>query len=176
MVAASAVAATITTIIMGSYSDVKGKRKPLMLIGFIAWAITTAIFPLAAFLTPIILAVTFAILFDCIMTFFGSKAYDSTFNAYITDITTVENRGKASGLIQIMTLISILIVYGVSGFIILAYGYFIFFYFVGILVGVFGILGTLLAKEPENLIPLNHFSLCNNKNTIKFFTLFKKTQ
>jgi MFS family permease len=152
---------------MGSYSDVKGKRKALMVIGFIAWSITTAIFPLAAFMTPIILAVAFAILFDCIMTFFGSTAYDATFNAYITDITTVENRGKASGLIQIMTLISILIVYGVSGFIILAFGYFIFFYFVGILVGIFGIIGALLAKEPVNLTPLNIRYLEHIKNTFK---------
>jgi MFS family permease len=167
MVAASAIAATITTIVMGSYSDVKGKRKPLMVIGFVAWAITTAIFPLAAFLTPIILAVTFAILFDCIMTFFGSTAYDATFNAYITDITTLENRGKASGVVQIMTLISILIVYGVSGFIIVLYGYFIFFYFVGILVGIFGILGALLAKEPENLNPLNIKYSEHIKNTFK---------
>ena len=167
MVAASAIAATITTIVMGSYSDVKGKRKPLMVIGFVAWAITTAIFPFAAFLTPIILAVIFAILFDCIMTFFGSTAYDATFNAYITDITTIENRGKASGVVQIMTLISILIVYGVSGFIILAYGYFIFFYFVGILVGIFGILGALLAKESENLNPLNIKYSEHIKNTFK---------
>jgi MFS family permease len=167
MVAASAIAATITTIVMGSYSDVKGKRKPLMVIGFVAWAITTAIFPLAAFLTPIILAVIFAILFDCIMTFFGSTAYDATFNAYITDITTIENRGRASGVVQIMTLISILIVYGVSGFIIVAYGYFIFFYFVGILVGIFGILGALLAKESENLNPLNIKYSEHIKNTFK---------
>jgi MFS family permease len=35
MVAASAIVATITSILMGSYSDVKGKRRSLMLIGFI---------------------------------------------------------------------------------------------------------------------------------------------
>ena len=42
MVAASAIAATITSIIMGAYSDVKGKRRPFLLIGFICWTITTA--------------------------------------------------------------------------------------------------------------------------------------
>jgi MFS family permease len=151
MVAASAITATITSIVMGAFSDRRAKRKPFLIAGFILWTITTAIFPLAAFVYPIILAVVFAIMFDCIMTFFGSTAYDATFNAYVTDITTLENRGKAVGVVEVMTLIAILIVYGISGFIILAYGYYNFFYIVGILVGIFGITGAIFAKEPENL-------------------------
>jgi len=155
MVAASAAVATITTIFMGSLSDIKGKRKIFLLVGYIAWTVTTAIFPLAALLRPVAIAVFIAILFDCIMTFFGSTAYDATFNAYVTDVTTLENRGKAVGLVQIMTLLAALLTYGASGFIIKWFGYFIFFYIVGALVGVFGVTGAILAPEPENLKPLN---------------------
>lgn len=155
MVAASAAVATITTIFMGSLSDIKGKRKTFLLIGYIAWTITTAMFPLAALLRPVVIAVLIAILFDCIMTFFGSTAYDATFNAYVTDVTTLENRGKAVGLAQIMTLLAALLTYGASGFIIEWFGYFIFFYIVGALVGVFGVTGAILAPEPQNLKPLN---------------------
>ena len=64
MVAVTTIVGTIAAIIMGSYSDVKGKRKPIIFISFICWGITTAMFPLAAFFRPIILAVFIAILFD----------------------------------------------------------------------------------------------------------------
>ena len=149
MVAASAIVATLTSIFMGSLSDVLGKRKIFLIIGYSLWALTTAIFPLAALFRPIVVAVTTAILFDCIMTFFGSTAYDATFNAYVTDITTLENRGKAMSIVEIMTLLAVLITYGASGFIIESYGYFIYFYIVGVLVGSFGVLGAILAREPE---------------------------
>ena len=155
MVAASAVAATITSIFMGALSDVKGKRKIFLKVGFLFWAITTAIFPLAGIFRPVILAVIIAILFDCIMTFFGSTAYDATFNAYVTDVTTLENRGKIMGIVEIMTLVAVLLIYGAAGFIIEDFGYFIFFYIVGALVGIFGVIGAFIAPEPENIKPLN---------------------
>jgi len=155
MVAASAVVATITSILIGALSDVKGKRKIFLLIGYTFWAITTAIFPFAGVLKPVIVAVTVAIIFDCIMTFFGSTGYDATFNAYVTDVTTLSNRGKAVSIVQLMSLVATLITYGLSGFIITMFGYFFFFYFVGALVGLFGITGALLAPEPETLKPLN---------------------
>ncbi|MHA1231105.1 MAG: MFS transporter [Candidatus Helarchaeota archaeon] len=154
MVAASAIVATITSILMGAWSDVSGKRKPFLLIGFILWTITTAIFPLAGLLQPIIIAVIISILFDCIMTFFGSTAYDAAFNAYVADVTTLENRGKAMSIVEIMTLASILLIYGAAGFLIDIFGYYFFFYIVGILVGIFGITGAFLSKKVE-LPPLN---------------------
>ncbi|TFG02793.1 MAG: MFS transporter, partial [Promethearchaeota archaeon] len=167
MVALSTIVGTIATIIMGSYSDVKGKRKVIILVGFIFWAITTVLFPFAAFLRPILLAVAIAILFDCIMTFFGATAYNAGFNAYVTDATTIENRGKAMGITQIMFLIAILIVYGAAGFLITWFGYFIFFYIVGILVAICGIVGCIVMKEPTNIQPLNISTYVHIKNTFK---------
>ena len=149
MVSASAVVATITTIIMGSLSDVLGKRKIFLLVGYTFWAITTAIFPLAGLFRPVIVAVAIAIIFDCIMTFFGSTAYDATFNAYVTDVTTLSNRGRAVSIVSIMSLVAILVTYGASGFIISWYGYYAYFYIVGALVGGLGIIGAVLAPEPK---------------------------
>jgi len=112
-------------------------------------------FPFAALVRPIVMAVLIAILFDCIMTYFGATAYDAAFIAYITDATTLENRGRAVGILEITTLLSTLLIYGASGFIVLAYGYYFFFILVGVLTGVIGVTGALLVKDPENLKPLN---------------------
>ena len=103
MVAASAVVATLTTIIMGWVTDRVGKRRPFMVYGYIIWGVSVMIF---ALFTPdnmqnifhtdrnkaIILASVFIVIADCVMTFFGSTANDAAFNAWVTDNTTVSNR------------------------------------------------------------------------------------
>lgn len=155
MVMITAAVSTFTAIFMGALSDIKGKRRPFMLYCFIFWAFTTALFPFAAFITSILIAVTVAILFDSIMSFFGATAYDAAYRAYVIDITTLENRGKAVAINEIMTLVSTLIVYGASGFIIEAFGYYFFFILIGIITAIIGITGSLLAKDSETLQPLN---------------------
>lgn len=167
LVAVTTVVGTIAAIIMGSYSDVKGKRKTIIFVSFIFWGITTAMFPLAAFFRPIILAVLIAILFDSIMTFFGSTALNAGFNAYVTDVTTEENRGKVMGIVQVVFLIALIITYGVSGFFIQAYGYFTYFYIVGIVVGVIGIIGSFLIEDSKDLKPLNISVYVHIKNTFR---------
>ena len=44
MVAASAAAATITTLLMGALSDRVGRRKPFICAGYILWGISTTAF------------------------------------------------------------------------------------------------------------------------------------
>ena len=151
MVAASAIAATLTTVLMGTLSDRSrtrwGRRKPFILFGYLAWGILTALFPSAAFFRPVTLAIEMAILFDCIMTFFGSTANDASLNAYITDITTNENRGRVMGVVEILTWVAILIVYGGAGLIIQAFGYYSFFYIIGGLVFILGLIGSSFINE-----------------------------
>jgi len=158
MVAASAVAATLTTILMGTLSDRTrshwGRRRPFILGGYLAWGILTAVFPLAAFFRPVTLAIGMAILFDCVMTFFGSTANDASLNAYITDVTTTENRGRVMGVVEILTWVAILIVYGGAGLIIQMLGYYAFFYIIGGSVFVLGLIGSFFVhEEPVNEKP-----------------------
>lgn len=152
MVAASAITATLASIFMGALSDrIRWRfgRKPFLLIGYVGWGITTALFPTAALINSIGLAVFMAITFDCIMTFFGSSANDSVFHAYVADITTEKNRGKVMGVLEIVTWIALLIVYGGAGIVIDAMGYYAFFYMVGGLVFVLGLIASLLLEEPK---------------------------
>jgi len=151
MVAASAITATLTTLLMGTLSDRTrsrwGRRKPFILFGYLAWGILTALFPSAAFFRPVTLAIGMAILFDCVMTFFGSTANDAALNAYITDVTTNENRGRVMGVVEILTWVAILIVYGGAGLIIESLGEFNFFYVIGGMVFVLGLVGSLFVRE-----------------------------
>jgi MFS family permease len=162
MVAASAITATLTTILMGTLSDRTrsrwGRRKPFIFIGYLAWAGLTALFPSAAFFKPVGMAIGMAILFDCAMTFFGSTANDAALNAYITDVTTNESRGRVMGVVQILTWVAILIVYGGAGLIIQSLGDYNFFYVIGGLVFVLGLAGSFLVhEEPITGKPKNSY-------------------
>lgn len=122
MVAASAVAATVTTIFVGALSDKIGKRKLFICLGYILWGISIwsfalirmdvigVLFPAAASAAAV--GVSLVIIMDCVMTFFGSSANDACFNAWLTDSTDATNRGKVEGLNAMMPLVAILVVFG----------------------------------------------------------------
>ena len=103
MVALSAITATVTTLLMGSISDKMGKRKPLIVIGYLIWGVTVLGFSfihpdfLGQFV-PVVhvagLSVFLLILWDCVMTFLGSSANDAAFNAWITDTTHRRERTR----------------------------------------------------------------------------------
>jgi len=122
MVAASAVAATVTTIFVGALSDKIGKRKLFICLGYILWGVSiwsfalirmdviNALFPAAASAAAV--GVSLVIIMDCVMTFFGSSANDACFNAWLTDSTDATNRGKVEGINAMMPLVAILVVFG----------------------------------------------------------------
>ena len=121
MVSASAIAATLTTLLMGALSDRVGRRKAFICAGYLIWGAATASFGFitvenAAKLLPAVPAVTAAavavIVMDCVMTFFGSTANDAAFNAYITDQIPDEKRGKVESVLSILPLMSMLIIFG----------------------------------------------------------------
>ena len=159
MVTASAVAATLTTILMGALSDRIGKRKIFMCAGYIAWGISIISFALIR--TDVIsslfgavtgaasVGITLVIIMDCVMTFFGSTANDAAYNAWLTDSTDSGNRGAAEGINSMMPLISILIVFG--GFMSFdldrASSWTTIYCVIGGLVLLIGILGFFLVEE-----------------------------
>jgi uncharacterized membrane protein (DUF485 family) len=94
-----------------------------------------------------------AILFDSVMSFWGSTSNDAAFNAWITDITTERNRGAVVGVTEILKWIALLVTYAGAGFLVAALGYTGFFVAIGALVIVLGAVGGLIAREPAGIAP-----------------------
>ena len=161
MVAASAVAATVTTLLIGALSDKVGKRKIFICGGYIAWGISIWSFSLirmdviSAFVpataSAAAVGVSLTILMDCVMTFFGSTANDACFNAWLTDVTDEGSRGSVEGINAMMPLVAILAVFG--GFMSFnldeAGSWVTIFNIIGIAVIAIGVLGIFLIKDPE---------------------------
>ena len=161
MVAASAVAATVTTLLIGALSDKVGKRKIFICGGYIAWGVTIWSFSLVRLdviegLFPHVasaaaLGVSITIILDCVMTFFGSSANDACFNAWLTDVSDDTNRGKVEGINAMMPLVSILVVFG--GFLGFdlnkAESWTAIFNIIGVVVIAIGVLGFFLIREPK---------------------------
>ena len=161
MVAASAVAATLTTVFIGALSDKIGKRKLFICGGYILWGISILCFALLSreAIDPIAVATTnvtvvciwLTIALDCVMTFFGSTANDAAFNAWLTDSTDNSNRGAAEGINAMMPLVAILAVFG--GFMAFdlnkAQSWTYIFCIIGAIVIAVGIVGCFIIKEPK---------------------------
>ena len=114
MVGASAVAATVTTLLVGALSDKVGKRKIFICGGYILWGLSILGFAAirADWIGALNLCITLTIALDCLMTFFGSSANDAAFNAWLTDNTDDTNRGRVEGINSMMPLVAILVVFG----------------------------------------------------------------
>lgn len=160
MVSASAVAATVTTLLIGALSDKLGKRKAFICGGYLLWGISIlafclvredvigVLFPMAVSASAV--GVTLVIVLDCVMTFFGSSANDACFNAWLTDVTDDNNRGTAEGINAMMPLVAILAVFG--GFMSFDLNrpesWTAIFLIIGVTVIAIGILGFFLIKDP----------------------------
>ncbi len=164
MVALSAVAATVTTLLMGALSDRLGKRKAFISLGYILWGLSVMAFALlarperlagfrAAYAKGVLTGPILVVLLDCVMTFFGSTANDAAFNAYVTDVTTTENRGRAESVLAILPLISMLVIFGVFDSWTQRGDWFAFFLFFGALMSVTGLISLFLVKDSEALQP-----------------------
>ena len=160
MVAASAVTATLTTVLMGALSDKVGKRRFFISWGYILWGVSIFSFvfvrkDLISSLFPTVSAaatgVTLAIALDCVMTFFGSTANDAAFNAWLTDSTHHGGRGAAEGINAMMPLMAILVVFGGFMFFDLnrPESWTMIFAVIGVLVFGIGLLGLFLIEEPK---------------------------
>jgi MFS family permease len=161
MVAASAITATITTLLMGTLSDRTrsrwGRRRPYILFGYILWGLSTLLFPTVAYIKVTSIAVVMVVLADSVMTFFGSTANDAAFNAWTADIATSEQRGRVEGVLNLSVFIAQIVALVAAGILIDSFGYFVFFYALGGVVIVVGLVaGSLLQDAPVPDIITSH--------------------
>ncbi len=156
MVSASAVVATLTTLIMGNFSDRFGRRKIFISGGYILWGISILLFAQvnsenAAKFFPAasagIAAATMIVILDCVMTFFGSTANDAAFNAYVTERTVPENRGRAESVLAILPPVSMLIVFGALDPLVQRENWQLFFNLIGGIVIAVGLCGMFLIDD-----------------------------
>ncbi len=162
MVALSAIAAVLTTFLMGTLSDKMKNRKLFISVGYLLWGIVTAAFGfitrdnIAAILgltdeAKILTATVWVVIvMDIIMTFMGSTSNDAAFNAWLTDITTPKIRPTMETALTFVGFLSVVTVMGVgslaqSG----AVSYQNFFLVLGLVVAVCGAAGLFLIKNPE---------------------------
>ena len=160
MVALSAATAVITTFIMGALSDRLRRRKIFISAGYLVWGVTVmvfgvitkgntaALFQLSDPVAILTATVTIVIVMDCVMTFMGSTANDSAFNAWVTDVTDSTNRGTVEGILAIMPLAAMAVVMGLGGAI-SAIGYQTFFIALGVFVSLCGLIGFFSLKDSQ---------------------------
>ncbi|MBQ2848573.1 MAG: MFS transporter [Clostridia bacterium] len=165
MVALSAVAAVLTTFIMGALSDKLKNRKMFISVGYILWGIVTAMF---GFITKEnvanllnlndetkILACTvwFVILMDIVMTFMGSTSNDAAFQAWVTDVTVPRQRPLVETVLSVVGTISSFAVTGVGSFAQAGtVSYKLFFGGLGLIVTLCGVVGLFLIKDPPRTV------------------------
>lgn len=171
MVSLSAIAAVLTTFIMGTLSDKMKNRKLFISGGYILWGLVTAAFGfitrdnIAAILglsdeAKILTATVWVVIvMDIIMTFMGSTSNDAAFNAWITDITTPKIRPTMETALTFVGFLSVATVMGVgslaqSG----AVSYQNFFLVLGLIVTACGIAGLFLIKNPPYISEENEVS------------------
>ena len=162
MVGWSAAAATVTTLLMGALSDRWGRRKVLIVVGYLLWGLSTAAF---GFITPenaerifpganaVASAAMMVVLLDCVMTFFGSTANDAAFNAWVTDVTDPQNRGRAESVLAILPLVSMLIIFGAFDGLTQQGRWKEFFGIFGLAVSAVGLISIFLVKDAPGLKP-----------------------
>ena len=162
MVQLSGITATVTTLVAGTLSDKAGNRRRFISYGYLIWGATVALFGVLSTdniatifhmeeAAAIVAALTLVIVLDCVMTVFGSTANDAAFNAWVTDNTREEYRGKVEGVLSILPLIAMLIVAGGFGILVSMIGYQALFFALGAVIAVCGAIGVFTVKDSPTL-------------------------
>lgn len=158
MVAASAIATTISTLMIGTWSDRVARRRPFIAVGYVLWGLFTIAFGATKFLPAAFIGIAL-VATDAVMSFCGSIGNDSGFSSWTTDISTEANRGRISGALAVMPVMATIVgtaVFGVviggvqgSGF--SGIGYFPFFVLIGGVAILAGILCLFIVKDAPDL-------------------------
>lgn len=162
MVAASAATAVVTTFLAGTLSDRAGKRKVFICVGYILWGIVTAsfgaisrdntaaLFGLTDEIRILTITVAIVIVMDCVMTVMGSVGNDAAFNSWVTDVSNTRNRATVESVLSLLPIFGTVAVMGLSGAV-SGIGYDVFFYVLGALVLLCGIVGLFTLRDKPQL-------------------------
>ncbi|MFD1827047.1 MULTISPECIES: MFS transporter [Mumia] len=162
LVALSACAATIATLLAGAASDRSGRRREFIAGGYVLWGLCTAAFGLvnvdaAASMLPmldaVVVAVITIIVLDCVMSVLGATANDAAFNAWVTDSTNPGNRGKVDGVLATMPLLAMLVVFGALDPLTRGGHWVLFFSIIGGVTAVVGVIAWFGLREPRQPRP-----------------------
>ena len=151
MVAVSAIVGVFTHIIFGALSDSckskHGRRRPFILFGSITGGIAMCLFPITRLFSVLLLAITYAIVMDALITFFGDTT-TPTRMAFLADSTEVEKRGRINALVGFCGGLGIFSVVVLSGYIFDVAGPDFVFYFSGVALMICGIVFFIISKDP----------------------------
>lgn len=157
LVAASAIAATLATMVIGAWSDRVANRRTFIAVGYVLWGLTTASFGLvrpeegAATAQAVGIAIVTIVVLDCVMSVFGSGANDAAFNAWVTDSTVPANRGRVDSVLSIMPLVAMLLVFGLLDGLTQAGQWELFFTIIGAVTAAVGVVAFFLVKDAPHL-------------------------
>lgn len=156
MVAASALAATLATLLIGAVSDRTGRRRVFISVGYVLWGLVTAAF---GFVTvdavagvvsaagAVLVAVVAVIALDCLMSLLGAGANDAAFQAWVTDVTHPGNRGRVESVLATMPLVAMLAVFGGFDALTRAGNWRLFFLITGATIVAVGVVSWFLVRD-----------------------------
>jgi len=163
MVISSSILSTFSTFYFGTLSDRIGSRRKFISYGYIIWGVLTIVFGFTEFIGGgvahqgariIFLTSTVVVLTGSIMSFFGSMANDSGFNAWINDTTTDKNRGQLGAALATQPVIGTIAGTVVGGMLVGSDdNYQRLFWTVGLFVIAIGVISLPLVKDASNLKP-----------------------
>ena len=163
MVAISAIATTAATFLFGTLSDRCGKRKIFTAVGYILWGLFTILFGMTEYITGgrpnstaqlLFFAAAAVVLADALMSFFGSMGNDASFNAWLNDMMTDENRGHIGAALATQPIIGTIIGTVAGGLLIGSNdNYMRLFVVMGGLVILFGVLALTAMEDSPALHP-----------------------
>lgn len=169
MVAFSAIFATVSTLLGGALCDRTGKRKIFICGGYIVWGLTIMMFalvPMQPNEDKILPMVILVVAMDCIMSIIGSISNDSSFNAWVTDVSNTANRARVDTVLAIMPLVALAVVF--VGFDSLTNAdatpedWKRFFVILGIITSAGGVLGMLIMRDKKGIKPNKSNSFIND--------------
>jgi len=184
MVISTSIVSTFSTFYFGTLSDRMGSRRMLISLGYIAWGVLTIVFGFTEFIGGgvagdgtmlLFFTATIVVLTGCVMSFFGSMANDSGFNAWINDMTTDKNRGGLGAALATQPVIGTIVGTVAGGLLIGRYdNYQRLFWTMGLFVIFMGILSLPTLRDAPNLKPnkvggfwQQFFSVFNFKELLK---------